>query len=114
MNKKEERFIRELNWRTNLWERKRDDAKRRIELGEPLAKIDLSVTEEALIRIAKKKDELLGVPLDDKPDVEYPALAVVLKKDRGPMEEAPKKRVHKKGKALFGLVPAKNVEEVSK
>ena len=103
MDKKTENFIRELNWRTNLWERKRDDAKRRIELGEPLAKIDLSVAEDALIRIAKKKEELLRV--DEKPRVDY----------TDPVEmDVLKKRVRKKAKALFELAPAKGVEAVSK
>ena len=110
MDKKEERFIRELDRRTALWEKNRDGAKERVELGKPLAKRELDIAERALIRITKKKDELLGVPLDDKPDVEYSTPTEVLEKDMGPMEEAPKKRVHKRPKALFELAPVKDVE----
>ena len=99
MNEKE-RFIIELNQRTVLWERMKANAGRRVELNNidtPLAKIDVEVAEKALIRIAKKKDEILGVK---KPDVEYPALVKV-----------PKKHVHKRPKALFALAPVKDVEE---
>lgn len=110
MDKKKERFIRELDERTSLWGRMKADAKRRVELDDldtPLAKIDVEVAERALQRIAKKKDELLGVL--EKPDVEYPALEVVLRKEKELMEKAPKKRVHKKAKALFELAPAKDI-----
>lgn len=114
MDKKKERFIRELDQRTSLWGRMKANAERRVELDDihtPLAKIDVEVAERALIRIAKKKDEVLGVPLAEEPNVEYPALEVVLRKEKELMEKAPKKRVHKKPKALFELAPAKDVEE---
>ena len=110
MDIKTERFIRELDQRTSLWGCMKADAKRRVELDDldtPLAKIDVEVAERALQRIAKKKDELLGVL--EKPAVEYPALEVVLRKEKELMGEAPKKRVHKKAKALFELAPAKDI-----
>ena len=110
MDIKTERFIRELDQRTSLWGCMKADAKRRVELDDldtPLAKIDVEVAERALQRIAKKKDELLGVL--EKPDVEFPILVRALRKDEEVKEDAPKKRVHKKAKALFELAPAKDI-----
>ena len=115
MDKKEERFIRELDQRTSLWGRIKANAERRVELdGEhtQLAKKDVEVAERALSRIAKKKRELLGVL--EEPDVEFPILARALRKDEEAKEDAPKKRVHKRPKALFKLAPAKDVEEKEK
>lgn len=100
MDKKTEKFMVELNWRTNLWERKRDSAKRRMEAGEPLAKIDLGVAEDALKRIAKKREEILRV--DEEPKVDY----------TDPVEmEALKGRVRKKAKALSECSPVVDIVE---
>lgn len=100
MNKKES-FIRELDDRARLWEQKKANAQGRIELGVevPLAKIDLAVAEDALERIAKKKEELL----DKKPKIDY----------TDPTEmKALKKRVHKKAKALYEHSSAPTIVEM--
>lgn len=112
-----ESFMRELNWRTNLWEGKRDDAKRRVELKNHdscLAVIDLAVAENALKRIEAKKKEMWDED-KGKLDVLYPEAAKVVKKGKEPEVEAAemealKKRVRKKAKAAFAL--AAKEEEV--
>lgn len=95
MDKKEERFIVELDRRARVWERMRVDAQRRVELDDmntPLAKLDLEVAERALQRIAKKKAEVLKV--DEEPKVDY----------TDPVEmKALQKRVRKKAKVLYEL-----------
>lgn len=114
MDIKTERFIVELGQRTKLLERMKANAERRVELNNidtPLAKIDLEVAERALVRIAKKKDEVLGVLPAEKPDVEHPLPADVAEKDKEPVVEVPKKRVHKRPDALFKLAAEDGEEE---
>ena len=104
MDKKEERFIVELDRRARLWERMRADAERRVELDDlhtPLAKLDLEVAEKALQRIAKKKAEVLKV--DEEAKVDY----------ADPVEiKALQKRVRKKAKALYKSTPVDDEGEV--
>ena len=104
MEKKEERFLIELDRRARLWERMRADAERRVKLDDmytPLAKLDLEVAEKALERIAKKKAEVLKV--DEKPKVDY----------TDPVEmKALQKRVRKKAKALYEETPVNDEGEV--
>ena len=104
MDKKEERFLIELDRRARVWERMRVDAQRRVELDDmntPLAKLDLEVAERALQRIAKKKAEVLKV--DEEPKVDY----------TDPVEmKALRKRVRKKAKALYEKTPVDDEGEV--
>jgi len=104
MDKKTERVIGELDWRAELWERKKANAEKEIEKGMrvPLAKIDLDVAEKALERIEKKKHELLGL---DNPKVEYIFTHLYTEPVEAPVVEEPKKvkRVHKQPGAVFAL-----------
>ena len=62
MNDKErEEWLKELASRTVLWERKREHAKKRMQLEgvEALGRIDLEVAEGALERIEAKRQEVL-------------------------------------------------------
>lgn len=111
---KEERFLIELNRRAKLWERMKATAEKCVELDnihKPLAKIDIEVAERALARIAKKKEELLGVA--SMTEAEYPAPAEVAGKDEEPIVEEPKKRILKKPEALFTYVPGRDDSETT-
>lgn len=88
--KEREDWLKELASRTVIWTRKREQAKKRMQLKgvEALGKIDAEVAEAALERIEAKKRELwdeekakldayypvpMGVPRDGgKPEVEEP------------------------------------------
>ena len=60
-NKEKERFLKELDRRTQLWEGKRDEAEGRLSgTGKAIATIDVQVAEETLKRIEERKKELIG------------------------------------------------------
>lgn len=140
MNKKEkENWLRELNWRKDLWERKCVEAKKRMQVKgeELLGVIDLEVAEATLKRIEVKKrgiwDEdkskldpvTYPVPISlvkyPKPISEFPERANMHTHNLSPEEEdgiqyakvtkttTVKKKSHNNPKALFALREKKHV-----
>ena len=92
-NIEKEKLLKEMDRRTHLWEAKRDDAKRHIEIkGKALiAKIDLQVAEDALVRIEAKKKEIRGEGKSKTANYVVPA-----QKEEGQGREEGKKREKKR------------------
>jgi len=103
MDIKTERFLRELDQRTKLWERIKLNAEVRMKVegvNTVLAKKDIEVAESALKRIEAKKKEV--VEEGEEPEVDEDVQVVT------------KKRVHKRPKAVFALAPVEDVKENKK
>jgi hypothetical protein len=91
-DREKERLIKEMDRRTRLWEGKRSDAKRRIEIGneDTIAKTDLQVAENTLKTLEEQEKEILGERaykhLEKKPTEQFKK-QIVAKKGKEPAKE---------------------------